>query len=250
MFQLHLSLLDWLAMLWFAVCWLGYTRYSGFHSPRPRKRLQDALYVHIRAWIATLHQRDNRIVDTAVITNIERSATFLASSSLLIIAGIMTALASTEKVTNFMSGLPLVTANHPQRWEIGLLLMLMAFVYAFFTFTWCMRQWGFASILIGNTPEKSDERISSSQRLEHQEALAHVIWLAIYHFNAGLRAYYFSLALLAWFLHPIAFMITSSWVVAVLYRREFHSHTLDALLSANPLAQKDTHPTTPEQDQN
>jgi uncharacterized membrane protein len=45
----------------------------------------------------------------------------------------------------------------------------------------------------------------------------------------GLRTYYFSLALLVWFIHPVAFMITTTWVVAVLYRREFHSKTLKAL---------------------
>jgi len=58
-----------------------------------------------------------------------------------------------------------------------------------------------------------------------------VVWLAIYHFNLGLRAYYFSLALLAWFLDPIVFIFSSTWVVAVLYRREFKSRTLDALLA-------------------
>jgi uncharacterized membrane protein len=61
--------------------------------------------------------------------------------------------------------------------------------------------------------------------------LARVVWLAIYNFNLGLRAYYFSLALLTWFVHPLVFVVASSWVVAVLYRREFRSRTLKALLA-------------------
>ena len=42
-------------------------------------------------------------------------------------------------------------------------------------------------------------------------------------FNLGLRAYYFGMALLAWFIHPVAFAAASVWVVLVLYRREFSS---------------------------
>ncbi|MEZ5448122.1 MAG: DUF599 family protein [Thiolinea sp.] len=230
MFTLDLTLTDWLSLLWFFLCWVGYTRFSGYRS-RPGQRLQDALHGHIRNWIAVLQNRENRITDTAVITNIERSSTFLASSSLLIIAGLTTALGSSDKATHFLSSLPFIPQVNPHRWEIGIILMIMAFIYAFFTFTWCMRQWGFASILVGSTPDRHDASFSTEERKRQQEALAKVVWLAIYHFNTGLRAYYFSLALLAWFVHPFAFILASSWVVAVLYRREFHSRTLHALVS-------------------
>lgn len=222
-----LTPLDWLALAWFIMCWVGYTQYSGFNSPQSRNRLQDVLHIHIRQWVATMHARENRIVDTTIIANIERNATFLASSSLLIIAGLTTALGSSEKVDALLSDLPFAStaSNH---WELGIVLMLVAFIHAFFTFTWCVRQWGFASILVGSAPN-AEEETSIEERRKHQEALAQIIWLAIYHFNVGLRAYYFSLALIAWFIHPIAFIAASSWVVAVLYRREFRSRTLSAL---------------------
>ena len=42
------------------------------------------------------------------------------------------------------------------------------------------------------------------------------------HFNNGLRAYYFGLAAVTWFLHPYAVFAATVWVVLVLYRREFH----------------------------
>jgi len=44
-----------------------------------------------------------------------------------------------------------------------------------------------------------------------------------------LRAYYFALAELSWFFHPALFMLTTAWVVSVLYRREFHSKALKIL---------------------
>ena len=55
---------------------------------------------------------------------------------------------------------------------------------------------------------------------------ASVIQNAGKHFNMGLRAYYFGLAALTWFLHPALFAATTTLVVAITYRREFRSHTL------------------------
>ncbi|WP_020397175.1 DUF599 domain-containing protein [Thiolinea disciformis] len=228
-----LSVLDWLSLVWFFVCWIGYTRFSGFKFST-RNRLQDAMHEHIKAWIVALQARDNRIVDTAAISNIERNGSLFTSSTLLIIAGLTTALGSSDKINAVLANLPFLTPSYSWRGELGIVLMLMAFIYAFFTFTWCIRQWAFASILVGSTPAADAPNFDEAARNRHQEALSKVIWLAVYHFNAGLRAYYFSLALLAWFIHPLIFMLATAWIVAVLYRREFKSRTLSALLAGLP----------------
>lgn len=230
MFAIELTPLDWISLAWFAACWTGYTLFSGFRSGK-RHRLQDALYAHIKNWIDVLHERDVRMVDTSVIANIGRNASFFASSSLLIIAGLVTAIGSTDKAITFLSHLPFVQHINRQIWELGILLMILIFAYAFFTFSWCMRQWGFASILVGSAPLAEQSAHDAEDRERHGDALARIVWLAIYNFNLGLRAYYFSLALLTWFVHPLLFMVASTWVVAVLYRREFRSRTLKALLA-------------------
>ena len=49
-------------------------------------------------------------------------------------------------------------------------------------------------------------------------------------FNLGLRSYYFGLAFLIWFLNPWFFALATTWVVGVLYRREFKSNVLQALV--------------------
>lgn len=226
----ELKIFDWLAMTWFAVCWIGYNYFSRYLSRRTH-RLQNALHEYVKDWIQVLHERDLRIVDTSLVSNIERSATFLASSSLLIIAGLLTVVGSTDSVITFIADLPFVAEVTRQTWEIKILLLVFIYVYAFFTFTWCMRQWGFISILVGSAPLAGDQAASEEIRSAHRQTLAEVVWLAIYSFNLGLRAYYFSLALLSWFLHPVAFMLATGWVVAVLYRREFRSKTLKSLIA-------------------
>lgn len=226
----ELSLFDWIALVWFASCWVSYGYFSRYWSRRTH-RLQNVLHDYIRDWIRVLQDRELRIVDTTVVSNIERNATFLASSSLLIIAGLLTVAGSTDKVITFIADLPFIQEVTRQAWEMKILLLVFIYAYAFFTFTWCMRQWGFVSIMVGSAPLAEDETISDEERAAHRDTLAEVVWLAIYSFNAGLRTYYFSLALLSWFLHPLAFMLVSAWVVAVLYRREFRSKTLRALVS-------------------
>jgi len=53
--------------------------------------------------------------------------------------------------------------------------------------------------------------------------------LAAKHSNRGLRAYYFGTALSASFIHPLALIVAATWVVVVMYRREFRSRTVDML---------------------
>lgn len=50
-------------------------------------------------------------------------------------------------------------------------------------------------------------------------------------YNKGLRTYYFALAYLSWFLHPVILIASSAVVVAVLYRREYRSRVLRELLA-------------------
>ncbi len=237
----ELKFLDWMALLWFASCWIGYGYFSRYWSQRTH-RLQNVLHDYIKDWMCVLQQRELRIVDTAVVSNIERNATFLASSSLLIIAGLLTVAGSTDKVITFIADLPFIAEATRQAWEMKILLLVFIYAYAFFTFTWCMRQWGFVSIMVGSAPLAEDETVSDERRTAHQDTLAEVVWLAIYSFNAGLRTYYFSLALLSWFLHPVAFMVVSAWVVAVLYRREFRSKTLRTLVAGRNRIEASTRP--------
>ena len=48
-------------------------------------------------------------------------------------------------------------------------------------------------------------------------------------FNRGIRAYYFGLAAVVWFVDPWIFSAITTLIVAVLYRRDFRSKTLAAM---------------------
>ena len=50
-------------------------------------------------------------------------------------------------------------------------------------------------------------------------------------YNNGVRAYYFSIPLMAWFANAYAFLAVTLVVTFVLYRREFSSPMMEALRS-------------------
>jgi uncharacterized membrane protein len=122
--------------------------------------------------------------------------------------------------------------------QLKILLLVGIFVYAFFTFTWSMRQYGFCSIVLGGAPLIDEEGVTDKERENYAIYAARVIDLAGLSYNHGLRAYYFALSVLTWFLNPYLFILASGFVAGVLYRREFKSRSLKALMQKDSAAGK------------
>ena len=113
--------------------------------------------------------------------------------------------------------------------DIKVLLLLMVFVYAFFRFTWSMRQYTFGALLVGSAPEAKQFLEFNLSREAFADKAGRVMGFAAETFNDGLRAYYFSFAVVGWFMSPVVFMLATALVVWILYQREFHSDVLSAL---------------------
>jgi uncharacterized membrane protein len=92
-----------------------------------------------------------------------------------------------------------------------------------------MRQYTFAALLIGSLPAPKDFESGKFDREAFAARASHMVGLAAETFNDGLRAYYMSFALMAWFFSSTAFMIATAVVVLILYKREFRSDVLKVL---------------------
>lgn len=218
-----------IAVLWFILCWVGYTRYASWRA-RDTACLASVLHLYREDWMQRLLMRDNRIADANVIGNLERNASFFASSTLIILAGILTALGASERAVSLLADLPFAQPVSRGLSEIKLLCLAVVFVYAFFTFSWCMRQYNFAAVLVASAPMVGERNVSDQERRAFADRAAQVISMAANQFNFGLRAYYFGMATLAWFVHPWFFMLVTAGVVLILYRREFHSDVLEVMV--------------------
>lgn len=218
--------LDAVAVLWFFVWWIGYARFAEWHGKRAPSLLS-AMVMYRRDWWERLLMRELRMIDTAIIASLSNTSTFFASTTLLILGGLLALLGTTEKVVAVVQGLPFkARPATAELWEIKILLLVAIFIYAFFKFTWSIRQFNMASVLVGAAPPVPSDPREHSGYIERAATVSHY---AAEHFNYGLRAYYFALAALAWFVNAWLFMAVSTWVVLVLYWREFRSRALEQI---------------------
>lgn len=231
--QAHVE--DILATAWLFLCWIGY---SVFARRRAKKAycLSSVLHQYRKQWILRLLRRENRIGDVAIIANLERNASFLASTSILVIAGLVTAVASTDKIHSLLQDLPFSKSGLSLlQLQFKIILLLFVHVYAFFTFTWSMRQYGFCVILLGSAPMHDEEISMTESGKNFAFNFAKVIDQAGHSYNYGLRAYYYSLAILIWLFNVWLYVFAVAFVVIILYAREFHSKTLRTMIRAGAL---------------
>lgn len=223
--------LNILALAWFLACFNGYMRYARLRSYKSHAgspSLASEMHKYRLQWMHTVLTREMRVADAAMIANLEKSVAFFASTTMLILAGLITILGSTEKAIDLISALPFAVTMERADWEFKIVILILLFTYAFFKFTWSLRQYGFATIMIGAAPLPTQVCTTEERELWARK-MASMSSMAANNFNIGLRTYYFSISMLTWFIHPMLFMFSSALVVFVLFRREFKSSTLKLL---------------------
>ena len=228
LFGVSTSLADLIAPIWFFAAWLGYTAFAD--RGHDVHNLNSAMSDYRRLWMRRMLDRDVRMVDTQILGNLMRSMSFFASTTMFIIAGLVAVLGARDKAMEVLRELPFTVESSTVLWDLKVLLLISVFVYAFFKFTWAFRHYNYCLILVGAVPAP-DRLDDDCERIA--ERAARIANSTGRHFNRGIRAYYFGLAALGWFLHPWIFMALSAWVVLVIYRREYRSNLLETLGKPN-----------------
>ena len=217
---------DWAALLWFFAAWVGYA-----HFARRRATVQPSLLAASnrvrRQWMLQATKREVRVVDGVVVQNLSTSPSFFASTTILIIGGLLAAISSGEHASSFVAEIPFAARTSSLVLDFKLVLLAGIFVYAFFRFTWSLRQYSFGALLLASAPERDEfATLGEAARERFADRAGGVVGLAAETFNDGLRAYYFAFAAAAWLFSPWAFAVGTAGVVTVLYQREFHSGAL------------------------
>ena len=217
---------DLIAPVFFLLCWMGYAAYADGRLARSTS-LMGRVHQYRELWMRRMLARDNRIADLAALSVLTQNNAFFASSCVLIVGGCLAILGARDQAVAVLDELPLVPVTPLVLYEMKVLLLVVVFVYAFFKFTWSLRQFNYVAILIGAAPPHEAAHLPES--LCYAENAAMVASQAAEHFNKALRSFYFGLAALSWFLHPWLLAVLTAVVVLVVYRREFHSTTLVAV---------------------
>ena len=178
-----------------------------------------------RAWFSRMMERDNRIFDATIISNLRQATAFFASATLISLGAGAAALGNLEGVQTVTDDLRI--SEVPQLYiEVKLLIFMAILLHAFLTFVWSNRLFGYCAVMAGaipNDPNDKDARIMADRAANLSITAARAL-------NRGLRAVYYALAAGAWLLGDWA-MITACAVVSLaLLRREFFSQSRDAVV--------------------
>lgn len=216
----NIPIFDWLALALLLVTWLAYTWFADF-SRWSINSLPKVMNVHRRRWMREMLERDLRMPDVVVMGHFVHSAVFFASTAILIIGGLTASLGASEKAIQAMTALPFMSPTTQALWELKIVSLICAFIYAFVKFIWAMRLANYSSVLFNAMPIISRDK-SDQIAVE----LGKMTGLFAQHFNQGLRANFFALALLGWWINTWFFIGSTAIVLWVVYRREFRSQSL------------------------
>ena len=226
MINMSFSFLDVFAFLSFMLCWMGYTWFSR-RKAKNTNCIARCLHQHRIHWMYELMSKDIRVGDAALLANLERNIAFFASTTLLVLAGVLTLFAQVERLELVIASIPYAEQPAASMLQLKLGLLTFIFVLAFFQFTWSMRQYGFLNVMIGAAP--LDLSGLNENLRGYAKQMATVQDQAAHSYNYGLRSYYFSIAAMCWFFHPILFICASLFVVYTLFNREFNSKAVKAI---------------------
>ncbi|RLQ89504.1 DUF599 domain-containing protein [Notoacmeibacter ruber] len=222
-----LSLIDIAALLLFFVLWLAF----GWLVERSRyasRTLSMRMSVERAHWMEAMAQRDLRMIDTGIMAGLQQGTAFFASSALIAIGGAFTLLDQERGFTALAEELPEITSSEPHLFQFKLLGMIAILAYGFFKFAWSYRLFNYASILIGGVPNVADAPVRE-RRLQARKAAGMNIE-AGRNFNAGLRAIFFALGYIGWFVSGLTFICATVFITVVLIRRQFSSPARIAVL--------------------
>jgi len=223
-----MNLLDAAALIWFVLAWGGYALIHDRQTILGRPNLVAAMEEWRFRWADSMARREVRIVDSQIINGLVQKDAFFASTTILIIAGLVALVGSADKASEFAASIPIMAPVTPMTWSIKVGLLAAAFIFAFFKFGWAIRQHSYSAIVVASIPEPAatGENTVAAERAQRAARLGS---LGAKHFNDGVRTYYFAVAVLGWFIHPVVFIVGTTWIVAVLYRRDFRSRALKIL---------------------
>lgn len=209
------------ALLLFLIIWGGYTHLADKSALKTRS-ISYAMDRHRRRWLTEASGRELRMIDTGVLKILVTGISFFASSTIFVLGGLIAAMGYAKEFAGAFVHIPFAQTLTSDGLALRIGVLIAIFIYAFFKFAWAFRISNYCAIVIGSM---SDFRYDENEkaRLQRAETAAELSSLSGHHFNRGIRAYFFALACLGWFIGPAFFVASTLAVLTILIRREFFS---------------------------
>ncbi len=227
--------LDIAAFVVFAIAWLFYEPLLTALGKRRGGVINTDMTVIRAAWMTNMTGRDPRLMDGQLLGHALNSASFFASSNLLLIAAAAGALFGGEATFRSVSALEVIKTSSRMLFEVQLALVLIALARGLLDFIWSIRQFNYCIAAMGAAPDPMPD---PADRKAYGAALSRLLNPALSSFNAGVRGYYFALAAAAWLFGPVAFMTATLGAVGLLLWRQRSSRAAAAIREIRQLLER------------
>ncbi|HUX91883.1 MAG TPA: DUF599 domain-containing protein [Gallionellaceae bacterium] len=162
------------------------------------------------AWVETIMHGHKDILAVQTLRNSTMAATFLASTSILLIIGVLT-LSEGGKFEATWHALNTVGARHPELWITKLMFLLLDLFVAFFSFAMSIRVFNHVGYMINVPLGLNHKMISPAHVALHLNRAGGF-------YSIGMRAYYFLVPLVFWLFGPYFMLVSTIALLLALYR--------------------------------
>lgn len=176
----------------------------------PRYTIQ-ALNIEVRtAWVEQIISRRDGILAVQTLRNSTMIATFLASTAMLLIVGVLTLSEQGDKLGSAWHSLSLFGSRDPEWWIFKLLLLLVDLFFAFFAFAVSIRIYNHVGYMINVPVTGESPAVTVAHVASHLNRAGHF-------YGMGMRAYFYLVPCVFWLFGPLLMLISAAGLVAVLY---------------------------------
>jgi uncharacterized membrane protein len=151
------------------------------------------------------------VIAVQTLRNSTMAATFLASTAVLLIIGVLSLSGQGDKLSTTWHALNVYGATHAELFLAKLLLLLLDLFTVFFSFTLAIRLYNHVGYMI-NVPDTIDHQsISPEHVVEHLNRAGG-------YYSIGMRAFYLMVPLVFWLFGPHFMLLATIGLIVVLYR--------------------------------
>lgn len=189
--------------------------YNLFISYKTRKNpaytVQAVNTIARTAWVETIMQESGKeVLAVQTLRNSTMAATFLASTAVLLIIGVLTLSGQGEKMEGTWHALNIMGARQADLWLTKLLLILLDLFVAFFSFAMAIRVFNHVGYLINVPLSRNFKMICPAHVAIHLNRAGKF-------YSLGMRAYYTVVPLVFWLFGPHFMLISTVVLIIVLY---------------------------------
>jgi uncharacterized membrane protein len=169
------------------------------------------------AWVGSVMEEGRDLLAVQTLRNMMMGASFLASTAVLIIVGLLNLVFTADKLPSLVYRLSLLGVEDETVVLSKLVILISVFFVAFVSFTLAIRNYSHVSFLI-NVPPARDPDVQA-------DVVGRFLDRAAINYTVGMRGYYFAIPVTLWLFGPVWFLAGSIGLILLLYRHD--------LLSAN-----------------